>query len=122
MTRRGRLSTAGPDARLSSPSRRTPDPAPPVPVVGPVRTCVGCRATGPRSALLRVVVSTAVPGSPELVVDVGRRMPGRGAWLHPDRACLELAERRRAFGRALRVAGPPGTRAVHEHLASTHEQ
>ena len=24
--------------------------------MGPTRTCVGCRATGPRSALLRVVV------------------------------------------------------------------
>jgi len=67
-------------------------------------------------------VTEAVPGLPELVVDTGRRMPGRGAWLHPDRACLELAERRRAFGRALRVAGPPGTRAVHEHLASMDEQ
>ena len=25
---------------------------------------------------------------------------GRGAWLHPDGACLEKAARRRAFGRA----------------------
>ncbi|WP_307720294.1 MULTISPECIES: YlxR family protein [Cellulomonas] len=82
---------------------------------------MGCRATGPRSALLRVVAPAAGPGVPELVVDVGRRMPGRGAWLHPDRACLELAERRRAFGRALRLPGPPGTRAVHEHLEQ-HEQ
>ncbi|WP_146846826.1 YlxR family protein [Cellulomonas terrae] len=79
--------------------------------MGPVRTCVGCRTTGPRSALLRVVVV-----QDELVVDVARRMPGRGAWLHPDPGCLEKAERRRAFGRALRVAGQPGTSAVHRHL------
>ena len=82
--------------------------------MGPVRTCVGCRATGPRSALLRVV---AVSGSTVvLVVDVNRTMPGRGAWLHPDPGCLEKAERRRAFGRALRIAGQPGTGAVHRHL------
>ena len=79
--------------------------------MGPLRTCVGCRATGPRSALLRVVVVQDV-----LVVDVARRMPGRGAWLHPDPGCLEKAERRRAFGRALRVAGQPDTSAVHRHL------
>jgi len=33
-------------------------------------------------------------------------MPGRGAHLHLDRRCLDLAERRRAFERALRVGGP----------------
>jgi len=85
--------------------------------MGPLRTCVGCRATGPRSALLRVVVVQDV-----LVVDVARRMPGRGAWLHPDPGCLEKAERRRAFGRALRVAGQPGTDAVHRHLEEQQEQ
>ncbi|MBT0995745.1 YlxR family protein [Cellulomonas sp. DKR-3] len=82
---------------------------------GPVRTCVGCRATGPRSALLRVVAATT-SGSPVLVVDVGRRMPGRGAWLHPDLECLELASRRRAFGRALRLQDRPDESAVREHL------
>ena len=87
--------------------------------MGPVRTCVGCRATGPRSALLRVVVDRT---SLVLVVDVARRMPGRGAWLHPDPGCLEKAERRRAFGRALRVAGQPGTSAVHRHLEEQQEQ
>ena len=85
--------------------------------MGPLRTCVGCRATGPRSALLRVVAV-----QDELVVDVARRMPGRGAWLHPDPGCLEKAERRRAFGRALRVAGQPGTDAVHRHLEEQQEQ
>ncbi|MCR6689659.1 MAG: YlxR family protein [Cellulomonas sp.] len=81
-----------------------------------MRTCVGCRATGPRSALLRVVAATSPAGSPALVVDVGRRMPGRGAWLHPEPACLELATRRRAFGRALRLQEPPDATAVRDHL------
>ena len=39
------------------------------------------------------------------VPDPRRRLPGRGAWLHLDPGCLDLALRRRAFGRALRVQG-----------------
>ncbi|WP_083933647.1 YlxR family protein [Sciscionella marina] len=65
---------------------------------GPIRTCIGCRQRAASSALLRVVA-----GDDELVVDLRRRLPGRGAWLHPDRACLRLAQRRNAFERALRV-------------------
>ncbi|WP_407653635.1 YlxR family protein [Cellulomonas alba] len=51
-----------------------------------------------------------------LVVDERRRMPGRGAWLHPDPGCLDLAERRRAFVRALRLAGPADVAAVRRHV------
>ena len=85
---------------------------------GPVRTCVGCRTTGSRQALLRVVVD---PGAPVLVVDVARRMPGRGAWLHPDPHCLELAVKRRAFGRALRLAASPDAGAVARYLEEQAE-
>ncbi|MFJ4127433.1 MULTISPECIES: YlxR family protein [Oerskovia] len=53
---------------------------------------------------------------PRLVVDVGRSLPGRGAWLHDARRCLELAERRRAFPRALRLAGPVDLAGAHAHL------
>jgi predicted RNA-binding protein YlxR (DUF448 family) len=34
------------------------------------------------------------------------RSPGRGAHLHPDLGCLDLALRRRAFPRAFRLPGP----------------
>nr|WP_153034545.1 YlxR family protein [Amycolatopsis sp. YIM 10] len=67
----------------------------------PVRTCVGCRERASRGELLRVV---AVEG--RLIADERRRMPGRGAWVHPVADCLAKAERRRAFPRALRVPGP----------------
>jgi uncharacterized protein len=63
------------------------------------------------SGLLRVV---AVHGA--LVPDPRRRHPGRGAWLHPDAGCLRLAERRRAFPRALRQAGTLDSAAVHTFL------
>jgi predicted RNA-binding protein YlxR (DUF448 family) len=37
--------------------------------------------------------------------DPDRRLPGRGAYLHPSLNCLDLAERRRALPRALRLSG-----------------
>jgi predicted RNA-binding protein YlxR (DUF448 family) len=64
--------------------------------------------------LLRI---TVVDG--ELVLDLRRRIGGRGAWLHPDLDCLDKAERRRAFARALRVPGPldaTGIRRQFEQL------
>ncbi|HYY10232.1 MAG TPA: YlxR family protein [Kineosporiaceae bacterium] len=83
------------------------------PEQGPVRTCVGCRVRASRSVLLRVV---AVEAGGEVVVapDPRHRLPGRGAWLHPDPTCLDLAERRRAFPRALRREGPLDSGAVRE--------
>ncbi|MGH3734834.1 MAG: YlxR family protein [Micromonosporaceae bacterium] len=80
----------------------------------PVRTCVGCRTRAPASELLRVVAVEH-----RLVPDPTHRLPGRGAHLHPDPACLAKAERRRAFGRALRVPGVLDVRPVREHLGVT---
>ena len=67
----------------------------------PVRTCVGCRGKGSRTDLMRVVAIEGVA-----VLDLRARAAGRGAWLHPDPACLALAERRRALPRAPRVPAP----------------
>ena len=85
------------------------------PPKGPVRTCVGCRKRELAVELLRVV---AVDGNGEyaVTVDPARKLPGRGAWLHPDPACLDAAIRRRAFARALRITGSPDTTAVVEHF------
>ncbi|WP_414637415.1 YlxR family protein [Actinophytocola sp.] len=76
-----------------------------------MRTCVGCRGRALAGELLRVVV---VDG--ELVLDLRRRIGGRGAWLHPDPGCLTRAERRRAFPRALRVPGPLDVAGVRGQL------
>lgn len=38
-----------------------------------------------------------------VVVDAAARLPGRGAWVHPDMGCIENAVKRKAFGRALRT-------------------
>ncbi|MEO5983160.1 MAG: YlxR family protein [Pedococcus sp.] len=82
----------------------------------PVRTCVGCRGTDSWSALLRVVAEKDETGVTRLVPDPWRRLPGRGAWLHPTDDCLEQALRRRAFGRALRVGATTGPEAVAAHV------
>lgn len=73
----------------------------------PERTCVGCRRRASTTGLLRVVAhgSCALP-------DPQRRLPGRGAWMHPDAGCLAAAERRRALPRALKVPGPLDASAV----------
>lgn len=80
-----------------------------------MRTCVGCRGRAPASTLLRVV-AVVDAGTVRLMVDPRHRLPGRGAYLHVDPACLAQAERRRAFGRALRVAGVLDTGAVTAYV------
>jgi len=53
-----------------------------------------------------------------VVPDPRRRIPGRGAHIHPDPACLALAERRRAFGRALRITGVVDTGRLSEYVGT----
>lgn len=83
---------------------------------GPIRTCVGCRVRAHQSVLLRVAASEG-GGVWSAVPDPRRRLGGRGAWVHLDRACFDLAERRRAFPRALRLGGPLGLAALREFVA-----
>ena len=84
---------------------------------GPMRTCVGCRHRDDRSVLLRVVAAE-VDGVWYVVPDPRHRRTGRGASLHPTLACLDLAERRRAFPRALRRSGPLDTTRLREYVAA----
>ena len=68
--------------------------------------------------LLRVVAVPNGNGEYAVIVDTGSSLPGRGAWLHPVPRCAQEAIRRRAFTRALRIAGSPDTSAVVEHIES----
>lgn len=68
-------------------------------VAAPVRTCIGCRRKAGKADLLRVVGSGT-----HVVPDPAAVCPGRGAYLHRSVDCLNLAERKRAFQRALRTA------------------
>ncbi|MBA2716997.1 MAG: YlxR family protein [Propionibacteriales bacterium] len=84
----------------------------------PVRTCVGCRKRAAKSDLLRVVADVDGPAR-GVVPDASARRPGRGAHVHPVLDCLDLAERRRAFPRALRLEGPLDTSEVRSWI-TTH--
>ncbi|BCT75733.1 hypothetical protein SCMU_15750 [Sinomonas cyclohexanicum] len=81
----------------------------------PLRTCIGCRRIAARSELLRLVVDP--DDALRVVVDPRRRLPGRGAWLHPDRACLKQAVKRRAFHRAFR--GPVDARGLDDYFGTS---
>jgi len=83
---------------------------------GPVRTCVGCRKRELAVELLRVVPVATGNGEYAVLVDTGSSLPGRGAWLHPGPQCLQQAIRRRAFTKALRIAGSPDISAVVERI------
>ena len=62
--------------------------------------CIGCRRRTTKSGLVRLVWDAAAR---RVVHDSTGTAPGRGAWVHPDPHCGDLAIRRRAVGRALRV-------------------
>jgi uncharacterized protein len=97
----------------------------------PERTCVGCRTTAARSVLIRIVArwlddagSSSSAGSSAVLVaepDVRRRLQGRGAWLHPSSDCLDLAVRRRALPRALRVPGPLDTTRLAAYVGQVEQ-
>ncbi|HEX2823845.1 MAG TPA: YlxR family protein [Streptosporangiaceae bacterium] len=76
-----------------------------------LRTCVGCRQRAVKSSLLRLVAVGDV-----IRPDPRARLPGRGAYLHPQLACLELARRRRSFPRALRTTRSLSFDSVAEYL------
>ncbi len=54
----------------------------------PIRTCVGCGATAPQADLVRFVADAGT-----LRLDVARRAPGRGAWLHRRRGPVRSLRR-----------------------------
>ncbi|WP_407922525.1 YlxR family protein [Agrococcus carbonis] len=60
-----------------------------------IRTCLGCRARTEPAHLVRIAARDG-----QAVIDPDRRLPGRGAWVHPTQRCVERAMR--ALPRALR--------------------
>ncbi|HXN77261.1 MAG TPA: YlxR family protein [Candidatus Dormibacteraeota bacterium] len=69
----------------------------------PVRTCVGCRAEAGKGVLIRVVRVTGGGAA----VDQTGHAEGRGAYIHDDPSCVELARKRRSLERALRGSIQP---------------
>ncbi|MCC2593281.1 YlxR family protein [Tessaracoccus sp. OS52] len=76
----------------------------------PLRTCLGCRQRAGQDTLIRLVRV-----GQEVVEATSPRLPGRGAYLHPERSCLEQATRRRALQRAFGHGAQPAP-ALAERL------
>ena len=68
----------------------------------PVRTCVACRQEAPKRALARVV--RGEDGAAAL--DLTGHAPGRGAYLHRDASCVEIARKRHQLERSLGASIP----------------
>ncbi|MBA2530895.1 MAG: YlxR family protein [Nocardioidaceae bacterium] len=81
----------------------------------PIRTCVGCRKRASKPELIRII-AVGDGTMCRLTPDVRGAGGGRGAHLHPTVACLDLALRRKAFGRALRRQGSLDESAVRAYV------
>lgn len=65
----------------------------------PIRTCIGCRQAAAKRELVRIVRTPAG----EVRVDPTGRAPGRGAYIHADRACWEKALKGATMNRTLKI-------------------
>ncbi len=65
----------------------------------PVRTCVACRQEAGKGSLVRFI-RKADGGA---AIDLTGRAQGRGAYLHRDPSCIEIARKKKALDRALKA-------------------
>ncbi|WP_432761987.1 YlxR family protein [Saxibacter everestensis] len=89
-----------------------------------VRTCIGCRQRASQHLLFRTVLAAETQGTAGanvVVPDPRRTLSGRGAWLHRSVECVELAQRRNAFVRALKVSGRTEVDAVVQYVKTNVE-
>ena len=71
----------------------------------PQRTCIGCREVAGKRSLVRIVRAAA---GGVAVEPGGERLPGRGAYVHKNRACWEPALQGATIGKALRMSPDSG--------------
>lgn len=77
-----------------------------------LRTCVTCREIAPQSDLVRIAAANG-----RVVIDIGRRYHGRGAYVHPCLTCGgggrgEDAKLASSLARAFRLGVRPGDAAM----------
>ncbi len=83
------------------------------PAPAPERRCILTGAHGPRAALIRLVEGPDAMLWP----DLSAKLPGRGAWISPDRALLEEAMARGRLASALRRSFRAPAPAIPPDLA-----
>ncbi len=67
----------------------------------PERSCVACRGKAPAQSLFRFVLDP----DGNAALDFSATLPGRGAYVHPSRACFDMVERKALFRRAFKTSG-----------------
>lgn len=82
----------------------------------PLRTCIATRQQLPATGLLRLCARPHGDGI-AIIPDPQACLPGRGAWILPSMQAFQLAERKRAFGRALRVSGQLDLNPLRDYLS-----
>jgi predicted RNA-binding protein YlxR (DUF448 family) len=73
-----------------------------------IRSCLGCGKRDAKTAMLRIVRTSAGP----LAVDAEGRRPGRGGYLHRLDDCWRSFAQRKGMLRSLRVSVERDARAV----------
>ena len=72
----------------------------------PMRQCLGCREMKPKKELIRVVRSP----QGDVSLDFKGKLPGRGAYVCPNSACLQKARKAKALERAFSAPMPDEVR------------
>ena len=62
---------------------------------GPMRTCIACRTSKPKRELIRVVKFNE-----QITLDKTGKANGRGAYVCPDKACIEKLKKQKLLNRA----------------------
>jgi predicted RNA-binding protein YlxR (DUF448 family) len=75
----------------------------------PIRTCVSCRESSEKKALVRIVRT----GNGDVVIDPSGKLAGRGAYLCCASKCIAAAIKANKLARALRCEIPE---RLHEDL------
>ena len=70
----------------------------------PLRMCLGCRESKPKTELIRIVKTP----DGHILLDERGKTSGRGAYICRSRSCFEKAFRSKALERSLSVAIPDG--------------
>lgn len=68
----------------------------------PARQCVGCREMKDKRDMIRVIRNA----DNEVLLDVTGKKNGRGAYLCPNRECLQKAMKSKGLERSLKIAIP----------------
>jgi predicted RNA-binding protein YlxR (DUF448 family) len=81
----------------------------------PERTCVGCATVTVKRGLVRIVRQP----DGEVRPDPTGKAPGRGAYLHADRACWETAFKKKQLERSLNLSLTASSREALVAYAAT---